>query len=79
MSGYAVRTHTNQLGCDSPNSLVIRIQFYLYFLIATGDTWTPDEKGLMTCILPIKSLSSGPQVAVKVAQERWQAIDNKKL
>jgi hypothetical protein len=32
-----------------------------------------------TCILPIKSLSSGPQVAVKVAQERWQAIDNKKL
>jgi hypothetical protein len=32
-----------------------------------------------TCILPIKSLSSGPQVAVKVAQGRWQAIDNKKL
>jgi hypothetical protein len=32
-----------------------------------------------TCILPIKPLSSGPQVAVKVAQERLQAIDNKKL
>jgi hypothetical protein len=31
-----------------------------------------------TCNLPIKSLSSGPQVAVKVAQERWQAINNKK-
>jgi hypothetical protein len=25
-----------------------RIKFCLYFLIATGDTWTPDEKGLMT-------------------------------
>jgi hypothetical protein len=32
-----------------------------------------------TCNFPIKSLSSGPQVAVKVAQERWQAINNKKL
>jgi hypothetical protein len=32
-----------------------------------------------TCNLPIKYLSSGPQVAVKVAQERWQTIDNKKL
>jgi hypothetical protein len=32
-----------------------------------------------TCNLSIKSLSSGPQVTVKVAQERWQAIDNKKL
>jgi hypothetical protein len=32
-----------------------------------------------TCILPIKSLSIGPLVAVKVAQEQWQAIDNKKL
>jgi hypothetical protein len=32
-----------------------------------------------TCNLPITFLSSGPQVAVKVAQERWQAIDNKKL
>jgi hypothetical protein len=26
----------------------VRIQVCLYFLIATGDTWTPDEKGLMT-------------------------------
>jgi hypothetical protein len=24
------------------------IQICLYFLIATGDTWTPDKKGLMT-------------------------------
>jgi hypothetical protein len=32
-----------------------------------------------TCNLPIKSLSSGPHVAVKVAQERWQMPELKEL